>query len=287
MSARNERLLHPMDSFGVVSGLAHEIRVDRLRDRHRPLIPFPHKHSFYQLIVVTRGSGWHEIDFRRHRVRVGTVFLMKPAQVHSWALSKDADGFVVEFEDDVLSAPEPAFRAAAAAARTLPDSFTLSPTLAGTVAALAGSLRRMTGKPVADVLNQAALTTLLLLFQRDAGGVDVSSSPDSAAGDFRALIEKHFRREHAVSFYARALRMTPKALTMRVKRATGRAARDLIQERALLEAKRLLAYSDFSVSAVADELGFEDPNYFTRFFRGKAGLTPAAFRRRARASRGE
>lgn len=277
------RRLHPMDAFGVVTGLTHEIRVDRLRDRHDPLIAFPHKHSFHQILLVTRGSGWHEIDFSRHRLGAGTVFAMKPAQVHSWSFSRDVDGFVIEFEEDVLTAPEPVFRAALEGLACLPDAFRLPASERALIVGMAEAMFRdgRARKPGFVVRTQAALVSLILrLAQAPVSPRAVSADPILAG--FQNLVEKNFREEHAVDFYARMLRVTPKALTNRVTRATGRSARAWIQERALLEAKRLLAYSDFSVSAVADELGFEDPNYFARFFRTKTGVAPGEFRRNAR-----
>ncbi|MBY0414785.1 MAG: AraC family ligand binding domain-containing protein, partial [Bdellovibrionales bacterium] len=91
--------LHPMRSFGIVSGLTHQVRVTRLEGRLNPAVPFPHKHNFYHLVFITSGKGWHEIDFKRYDVKVGAFFFMVPAQVHSWSMSKDTTGIVVEFEN--------------------------------------------------------------------------------------------------------------------------------------------------------------------------------------------
>src|SRR4051812_926638 len=54
----------------------------------------PHKHDFYVFVVFTAGYGTHDIDFRRYPVSPGSVFLMAPGQIHSWALSEDVEGFV-------------------------------------------------------------------------------------------------------------------------------------------------------------------------------------------------
>ena len=71
-------------------------------------------------------------------------------------------------------------------------------------------------------------------------------------------------------------------ITAKVNRVIGKSVRGVIQERCILESKRLLAYSDLSVSEISDELGFDDPNYFTRFFKLKTKNNPGKFRQKVR-----
>ena len=115
---------------------------------------------------------------------------------------------------------------------------------------------------------------------RSADSEDAHSLP--LLDDFLALVEEQFSRHHSVEHYARRLGLTPKALTMRVSRALGKSAREIIQERCLLEAKRLLAYSELSIAEVGYEIGFEDPNYFSRFFRSAEKTSPGVFRTKTR-----
>ncbi|HEY1080152.1 MAG TPA: AraC family transcriptional regulator, partial [Bdellovibrio sp.] len=105
---------------------------------------------------------------------------------------------------------------------------------------------------------------------------------NSFAQRFFTLLEEHFRSEHEVAFYAKKLDMTAKALTMKLHRLTGKSARTLILERALLESKRLLAYSDLSIQQIADGLGYSDANYFARYFGAKVRKTPSTFRKQAK-----
>lgn len=105
---------------------------------------------------------------------------------------------------------------------------------------------------------------------------------DPLLNGFLLLVEENFRAEHEVSFYSRQLKTTSKALTMRMSRALGRSARAVIQDRCLLEAKRLLAYSNLAIAEIGYALGFEDPNYFSRFFRKATGAAPGEFRTRVK-----
>ena len=123
MSRRPLQKLYPMQDFGVVTGLQTTLRIQRFSDRLVPLIPFPHKHSFYHLLVITSGKGWHDIDFQRYPLEKGRIFLMKPAQVHSWQIDKKAEGFVIEFEEEVFKA-HPSFAVKIQHLfQILPDSF--------------------------------------------------------------------------------------------------------------------------------------------------------------------
>ncbi|WP_161947722.1 helix-turn-helix domain-containing protein [Rufibacter ruber] len=94
------------------------------------------------------------------------------------------------------------------------------------------------------------------------------------------LVERHYREHRPVSFYAQALHLTAKYLNELCKENLGKTTSDLLQERLVLEAKRLLIHSPhLNIAQVAQALGFEDNSYFSRFFKKEAGRTPEQFRR--------
>ncbi len=268
--------LHSMNEFGVVPELTNTIRVNSLKDRLVPSIPFPHKHDFYQIMVVTAGSGWHEVDFKRERARAGTVFIMKPVQVHSWELAKSTQGVVIEF-NSLASYPD---------LNLLPDAIAIKKAAFLRIQELAqGMLSDFNlKKSKYEIAIQSALTLMFVLIEQI---VVKRPSKDSEQDSFylrlTQLIEKDFKKHHEIHFYADSLKVSPKVLTMRCTRLTGLSPRDHLHARLLLEAKRLLAYSALSVSEVGYELGFEDPNYFARFFKKLSKLTPLEFRSKVKA----
>jgi AraC-like DNA-binding protein len=95
---------------------------------------------------------------------------------------------------------------------------------------------------------------------------------------FHISVERHFHEELTLADYARELGVTANHLNDVVRRETKQSAGSLIRRRRLLDAKRLLSHSTLSVSEVGYGLGFQDPSYFSRFFRKSTGLAPAAFR---------
>jgi AraC-like DNA-binding protein len=106
-----------------------------------------------------------------------------------------------------------------------------------------------------------------------------------AAGDNNEMIKKFIRllslnwnRSMNVSQYARELYITPGHLNHIVKKQTGRKAGDWIKEKKLVEIKRLLIHSRYSIKEIADKSGFEDPAYFNRYFKNNVGETPLSFR---------
>lgn len=97
--------------------------------------------------------------------------------------------------------------------------------------------------------------------------------------DFSRHLEIHFREKHNVADYAELLHIAPKTLTHKFKNLKLESPNQFIINRILLEAKRLLFYTDKPVKEIAYDLGYEDPAYFNRLFTNKTGSTPANFKK--------
>ncbi|MFD8010766.1 helix-turn-helix transcriptional regulator [Streptomyces sp. NPDC058955] len=95
---------------------------------------------------------------------------------------------------------------------------------------------------------------------------------------FRRAVESDFAHARDVGHYAQALGYAPRTLTRASLAAAGVGAKDCIDRRVILEAKRLLAHDDAPVVSIAARLGFPDPSNFTKYFTQRTGTTPAAFR---------
>lgn len=104
--------------------------------------------------------------------------------------------------------------------------------------------------------------------------------------DFKQLVEKDFARWHQVAEYAEQLECTAKSLTRATREAASTNAKAFIASRINLEAKRLLAHTDVSVTLIAERLGFDEVTNFIKFFKRDTGCTPAAFRRQQDALQG-
>ncbi len=270
------RKLHPLESLGNEPAGQGGVRVERLEQRLRPRVPFPHKHDFFHFLHIERGSGWHEVDFRRYRVNAGSFFLVKPAEVHAWSLGASTKGTVLEFVRGSLPAGSEGILRAL---ESVPSHGILLEDEASLLKVLHSEFKRSRGRPSA-ALEHLLSAFLLLLAGRVLASKPAKGNPVSEK--LRALLEANFHRQHSVEFYARELGLAPKALTTRTTREIGKSAGAVIQERLLVEAKRLLAHSELTVAEICYELGYEDPSYFARFFRQKAGMAPGKYRELAR-----
>ncbi|MCW3041801.1 MAG: transcriptional regulator, AraC family, partial [Solirubrobacterales bacterium] len=161
----------------------------------------------------------------------------------------------------------------------------------GIVAALHAEVRRPQDTYSAD-LQGNLIATLLLWLERwyDASRAERQDPGDAAIGlhrRFVALLEQDFPRHHDAVHYADALGVPRAALARTLTQQTGRATKDLILERVMLEAARLLRFTDQHVGEIAFAVGFGDQLYFSRAFKRAYGVPPVAYRDAARGRRPE
>ncbi len=138
-------------------------------------------------------------------------------------------------------------------------------------------------RPGADRAARHHLGLLGVWLERQIAPATADAPRPSAAkrlvARYSALLERDFRSGHGVSDFAAELGVTSTHLTRSCRETCGRAAHDLLQDRKMFEARRLLADTRVPVKQIADALGFASPAYFTRAFHAKTGKTPTQFRR--------
>jgi AraC family transcriptional activator of pobA len=246
----------------------------------------PHALTFYDILLVTRGLGSFRLDAHRYPVRPGAVFFTSPGQVRQWKV-RGLDGlclffpavFLEEFFQDALFLHRlPYFHA--------PDGravLRLTPTKAAHLRKRLLAMRRELRSLRDDSVHllRARLYEVLVALARDYSAalrLPSARAPNRIALRFHELVERDFRRLHHAADYARQLVVSPGYLNTLSRRHLGRNAKGVIQDRLVVEARRLLLYSDESAARVAYALGFKDPSYFARFFRRATGWSPAGFR---------
>lgn len=250
-------------------------------------LPYPHRHDFFHIVWVERGSGHHIIDEVRYEVRPGTLFFMAPGQVHDFVLSSDAEGYTINFSAEFFALQLQNKNVLA----QIPIYDRDRPVQAlYTHGAQADDIRRSINairkeyeeeQFRAQDMIRSFLFVLLVKASRLAlpeGGVDTGSRTQLLFRRFKVLLEEHFVDVQDPAEYARLLRTTERALNDAARRCGGSTTAQLIRERIILEAKRLLAHSGAQVAQVGAQLGFEDPAYFSRCFKKHTGRTPIEFR---------
>jgi AraC family transcriptional activator of pobA len=244
----------------------------------------PHSHEFYLVVLVTRGTGWHEIDFRKYRVKRGRLFTMRPGQVHNWNFSKDIEGFVF-FHSKIF----------------YDEAYTLArvqefPFFNNTGGRSAFVLKETQLVHLEKIMNEIyfehrsgkryhfqRLHSLISIAYIDLARIYPASplSRDKKYQGqfqkFQQLLEKHFIKHKQPAFYAQGLNITGKHLNRIIQACVAATTTDVIAERVVLEAKRLLMRAELNVNEISDLLEFSEPSYFVRFFKKHAGKTPLRF----------
>ena len=263
--------------FFYLSGLAEHLQEHKFIQR-------PHKHDFYIVMLVTQGTGSHTIDFRDYPVQAGIVFFLTPGQVHSWQLSDDADGFILFFTQEYYLEQKKLYQYPYFA--TLSDNTPL-PVPEAEQEQLLHVIYHMQQEyqqqlVMKDDVLRDYLDILLVKLLRVHNAQGHTTAPSPAALpellQLQRLIDLHYKEHQPVSFYADKLNTSSKHLNEVCKKSLGKTTTQLIQERLVLEAKRLLTHSALSIKQVAAETGFFEISYFFRFFKKHTGQTPEQFR---------
>ncbi|MFL6084958.1 MAG: helix-turn-helix domain-containing protein [Mycobacterium sp.] len=241
----------------------------------------PMRPTFHHLVAVRGGRLDCSVDFSEHRLVDGDLIWVKPGQILQFGPQLHTSQGII-----VLFAPGFVDDATASAAHAdRPDaSLTAvrSPALFHLAEMLADEYDNPGGLP-ATIHIAIIRHVLSILLLRIGNHGHPSSEPANAAFEaFRQAVEDGFAVTHRVEDYARQLGYSVRTLTRTSHVATGYGAKRVIQERVLLEAKRLLAHTELTSTAIAGRIGMPDPATFGKFFRRQTGQTPTTFRDRLR-----
>ncbi|BCM17323.1 helix-turn-helix domain-containing protein [Mesorhizobium sp. J8] len=268
-------------------GFLHVETVQARASVHRGQV-LAHKHpQMAQITFWTSGQGVYRIEDKTWSFLAPTVSFMPSGVVHGFDIEPGTDAIVVSVADAALAAvaehsalalDQPVFvtgRGDAAPWKRLSD--TIKMIQAEYLEAQAGA-EKILPPLIAVSLSQIAR------LDAQSHAVPVPASV-ALGGRLRRLIDRHFRDDWPVERYVEKLGTTRHLLDKAAHQVLGSGVRQAIGERRLVEAKRLLLFTIRTVEDIAYETGFNDPAYFSRFFRQAVGLAPAAWRKKRLGSR--
>ncbi len=248
----------------------------------------PHRHDYYTVLLIEQAEGTHLVDYKTYSFQPLQVFFVSPGQVHQVAANTKPDGSVFTFSRDFL------------VANNIPESFITNINLFqafGDAPPL--QLDQLTFERLQAIIKQmreclpmeltyrsralGALLQLFLIHCNNSSTINPRQLDEENAGvcilrDFKHLVEQRYSEWHKVNDYAAEVHLSSKYLSQTVKQFTGKSAKEFIQDRLLLEAKRLLLHTDLTAKEIAYRIGFEEPLHFSSFFKKKAGISPTQFR---------
>lgn len=243
----------------------------------------PHRHDYNELIWVREGEGRHLIDGEEIEFGPHTLTLIPKGQVHQFQRADRATGTVARFGDEWLADSRRwLFSGGSCSALSVPDEE--AERFDHLLDLLRAEVERPPGPESAE-LRRHLLTAVLLWAQRwrevqlEEGGA--LRSDVELQQRFLELLERDFTVSHEAGHYAAELGVTTGTLSRTLAKLGGRSTKQLITDRVILEAARLLRFSDLSIKEIAARLGFTDQFAFSKAFKRRRGEAPLDFRERA------
>jgi AraC family transcriptional regulator, transcriptional activator of pobA len=259
------------------------------KDRHVK-VEYPHRHdNFYEILLITQGSGINKIDFTEYEIKEGAVFFVSPGQVHDIEYSDDIQGIIFLFNAEfyLLNKPDqnklfdyPFFYSI----HTHQSAIYLEREECNELARIFNYARQeqVDKKPAYKEVVLSFLDIILNYCKRSFPSSEFvkPSKGIILVKKFKQLIEERYLKNHTVREYAEILKITPNHLNETVKQFTGKNAGALIDEKLILEIKRMLIYSTLNITQISNEFNFADQSYFSKYVKKHTGLNPESIRKK-------
>ena len=253
-------------------------------DEKLSMLSVPHRHEGYSISLLLSGTVTKYIDFQKYTVLAPAIFSIGPEQVHQYVSAHDAEMICISFTKEFVVTEMQGW----IACWECMFSHIVMDIDAESLRELQVYADLMQKEFVADKAKKDAiirniLNAFIICLARLRGtNVEVmhmDSTQNKLVRQFKHYVDNHFREKSTVTEYAEMLYITPGHLNEVIKTTVGKTAKQVIDEKRLTEAKRLLFWGDYSVKEIAWKLNFEDDAYFNRFFKKHTGHTPFLFQR--------
>lgn len=249
----------------------------------------PHRHDYYTIIFIEKGEGVHFVDFTEYEIGDNSIFFILPGQMHQLMFASEPKGWVLIFTEEFLLANAISEKLVNdiylfndyGQSPPLPVSDEQMPVYQNIISQMelfSSSLESYTLEALGSLLKVFLIQSnnhCTLLKQENPQLIETSNH---LLRSFKKLLNENYASLHMVSDYADLLAVTPDYLNKTIKSITGKSAKEHIQSKLIIEAKRSLLFSNLSGKELSYELGFEETAHFNNFFKKTTGLTPGEFR---------
>lgn len=250
--------------------------------------------ELYTVLWVQSGEGEVKVDFGKYVLKPGTLMFLMPYQPFVIEKGKRFEVTVLEFSSEFFCIEK--HRHEVSCNGVLFNGIYGPPFLYADTA-LETELQQVVNAMTTELdkgglAQEEMLFSYLKIFLIRASRAkmltingevkDETRSDNSVLINFQDLVEGNFTKEHGVAYYADKLFIQPNTLSKLTKRFYGKSPGQVIKERVMVEAKRMLYLTQSSVKEISYGLGFDDPAYFNRFFKKWAQITPEEYRQRQR-----
>jgi len=242
-----------------------------------------HRDDHYLFFLLEKGSASLMIDFEDVSIKESTLYYILPGQVHHRVTGEVAKGWYLA-ADTLLIAPD--YRSIFEDQLVLQQPFLLSPAQVTQCHNLLSLIDEKYNEEAQCPFQMQIVHSLLQSFVGIVAGCyselknpqSKVSRPTQLARQFKKLLTSKVQTIKSPSAYASLLNVSESYLNEALKKTTGLSVSYWITNEVMLEARRLLYYSELNVKEIAHSLGYEDHAYFSRLFKRAAGITPLSFR---------
>ncbi|MBW3524354.1 AraC family transcriptional regulator [Chryseobacterium sp. NKUCC03_KSP] len=274
----------PLNTFPDVESKGIIIERSSVEDLELDKIRKAHRDNYHLFFILEQGSGIFEVDFRQYTIVSPSIIYIQPYQVHRGISFKEGFFTVILINDENLNTEYLDLLKTIAPADPLQLQNENFDVLSDTIAICLKIYKDFERKLYYPILKNSCNALIGLIISNFLGDSAQINSPNRSQvimSNFKSLLENQFLIEKNPKFYAEQLNITTSYLNECAKKATGETLSYHIQQRIILEAKRLLFHSSKSVKEIAYQLGYEDYSYFSRLFIKATGMTALTFRKKS------
>ncbi|MEH6657059.1 helix-turn-helix domain-containing protein [Leeuwenhoekiella marinoflava] len=240
-----------------------------------------HRDDYHMFFLQEKGTTSIEIDFHTYTVKPSYAIYIHPNQVHRMLAVKNATISVWGINTETLNREYLTLLEDITPTRPLylkKEAFSIiSETVSLCIKLSERNHEKLYQSPLKDSCN-TLVALVVSQYLAQSKSVDKLSRFEFITKSFKSLLEANFCTVKKPTDYAQTLNISTAYLNECVKKATGYSVSHHIQQRVVLEAKRMLYHSNKSVKEIATQLGYEDYAYFSRLFKKITVVTPSAFR---------
>ncbi|AXT53342.1 AraC family transcriptional regulator [Aquimarina sp. BL5] len=265
-------------------------KMEDIYDKNGGTTDTPHRHDFYIILLVSKAKGAHIIDFNEFLLEDRQAFFLSPGQVHQIKEEQKSYGWVITFSRQFLAKNNINYR--------FIEDINLFQDYGHTPPLYLNELQlKQLNAYSSQIFNTyssnskfkleaiGALLKLFLIYSNNICDIETKDPQQLHVGsvilkEYKNLVEKHFSDWHKVQQYAEALHVTPDHLNRTIKSLIGKTAKEYLQSRIIIAAKRLLSFSDKTTKEIGYDLGFTEPANFSNFFKKCTSFPPSYFRQK-------
>ncbi len=240
----------------------------------------PHKHNnYFEIIYLSHGKGYHYIDLNKYAITPPVMFLVRQEQVHYWELTTEPDGYVIiirkafierSLDNELKSLLT---KIGSQCCLQVSDNSTIEKLLE-----LLTEENKVSGENSFQITEGLLKSLLAKVLELSKPVINKAATKPDLYQSFIQLLSADNGLKKKVAYYAEMLHTSPQNLNAACQRIVHKAATAVLSDFVIIETKRLLLYTDKTISEISFLLEFKDPSHFVKYFKKMVNCTPQSFR---------